>query len=200
MLKVSHVKKSFKKLAVLKDISLETQAGELVHISGVNGCGKSALFKIIVSLLKADSGEIHTDKDDYLGALIENPGFIEYETAWDNLTFLGHFNHRFQPEKTRDLLKAFDLDPDNPQSVGNYSVGMRQKLGITQAVMEEQNIILLDEPTRGIDKEGVDQFVNLMKDLRSKNETVIVASHDEIPGLVYDRRLRMKDGILLAEE
>lgn len=200
MLKVSHVKKSFKKLAVLKDISLETQAGELVHISGVNGCGKSTLFKIIVSLLKADSGEIHTDKDDYLGALIENPGFIEYETAWDNLTFLGHFNHRFQPEKTRDLLKAFDLDPDNPQSVGNYSDGMRQKLGITQAVMEEQNIILLDESTRGIDKEGVDQFVNLMKDLRSENKIVIVASHDEIPGLVYDRRLRMKDGILLAEE
>lgn len=88
------------------------------------------------------------------------------------MTFLGHFNHRFQPEKTRDLLKAFDLDPDNPQSVGNYSVGMRQKLG----------------------------FVNLMKDLRSENKTVIVASHDEIPGLVYDRRLRMKDGILLAEE
>lgn len=200
MLKVSHVKKSFKKLAVLKDISLETQAGELVHISGVNGCGKSTLFKIIVGLLKADSGEIHTDKDDYLGALIENPGFIEYETAWDNLTFLGHFNHRFQPEKTRDLLKAFDLDPDNPQSVGNYSVGMRQKLGIIQAVMEDQNIILLDEPTRGIDKEGVDQFVNLMKNLRSENKTVIVASHDEIPGLVYDRRLRMKDGILLAEK
>lgn len=200
MLKVSHVKKSFKKLAVLKDISLETQAGELVHISGVNGCGKSTLFKIIVGLLKADSGEIRTDKDDYLGALIENPGFIEYETAWDNLTFLGHFNHRFQPEKTRDLLKAFDLDPDNPQSVGNYSVGMRQKLGITQAVMEDQNIILLDEPTRGIDKEGVDQFVNLMKNLRSENKTVIVASHDEIPGLVYDRRLRMKDGILLNEE
>lgn len=200
MLKVSHVKKSFKKLIVLKDISLETQAGELVHISGVNGCGKSTLFKIIVGLLKADSGEIHTDKDDYLGALIENPGFIEYETAWDNLTFLGHFNHRFQPEKTRDLLKAFDLDPDNPQAVGNYSVGMRQKLGIIQAVMEDQNIILLDEPTRGIDKEGVDQFVNLMKNLRSENKTVIVASHDEIPGLVYDRRLRMKDGILLAEE
>ena len=108
--------------------------------------------------------------------------------------------HRFQPEKTRDLLKAFDLDPDNPQAVGNYSVGMRQKLGIIQAVMEDQNIILLDEPTRGIDKEGVDQFVNLMKNLRSENKTVIVASHDEIPGLVYDRRLRMKDGILLVEE
>lgn len=130
MLKVSHVKKR-KKLAVLKDISLENQAGELVHISGVNGCGKYTLFKIIVGLLKADSGEIYTDKDDYLGALIENPGFIEYETAWDNLIFLGHFNYRFQPEKTRNLLKAFDLDPDNPQSVGHYSVGMRQKLGIT---------------------------------------------------------------------
>ena len=200
MLKVSHVKKSFKKLAVLKDISLETQDGELIHISGVNGCGKSTLFKIIVGILKADSGEIHTDKDDYLGALIENPGFIEYETAWDNLIFLGHFNHRFQPEKTRDLLKAFDLDPDNPQAVGNYSVGMRQKLGITQAVMEGQNIILLDEPTRRIDKEGVQQFVNLLEQLRRENKTVIVASHDEIPGLVYDRRLRMKDGVLLPEE
>ena len=200
MLKVSHVKKSFKKLAVLKDISLETQDGELIHISGVNGCGKSTLFKIIVGILKADSGEIHTDKDDYLGALIENPGFIEYETAWDNLIFLGHFNHRFQPEKTRDLLKAFDLDPDNPQAVGNYSVGMRQKLGITQAVMEGQNIILLDEPTRGIDKAGVQQFVNLLEQLRRENKTVIVASHDEIPGLVYDRRLRMKDGVLLPEE
>ncbi|MDD6719572.1 MAG: ATP-binding cassette domain-containing protein [Lactobacillus sp.] len=200
MLKVSHVKKSFKKLAVLKDISLETQDGELIHISGVNGCGKSTLFKIIVGILKADSGEIHTDKDDYLGALIENPGFIEYETAWDNLTFLGHFNHRFQPEKTRDLLKSFDLDPDNSQAVGNYSVGMRQKLGIIQAVMEDQNIVLLDEPTRGVDKEGVQQFVNLLDQLRQEKKTVIVASHDETPGLVYDRRLRMKDGVLLPEE
>lgn len=77
---------------------------------------------------------------------------------------------------------------------------MRQKLGITQAVMEDLNIILLDEPTRGIDKEGGDQFVKLLEDLRRENKTVIVASHDEIPGLVYDRRLRMKDGILLVEE
>ncbi len=200
MLKVSHVKKSFKKLTVLKDISLETQDGELIHISGVNGCGKSTLFKIIVGILKADGGESQTDKDDYLGALIENPGFIEYETAWDNLTFLGHFNHRFQPEKTRDLLKSFDLDPDNSQAVGNYSVGMRQKLGIIQAVMEDQNIVLLDEPTRGVDKEGVQQFVNLLDQLRQEKKTVIVASHDETPGLVYDRRLRMKDGVLLPEE
>ena len=200
MLKVTHVSKKFKDADVLKDVSLTVKPGELIHIVGINGSGKSTLFKIITGLLKADSGTVSLDSGDVIGALIENPGFLEYETAWDNLIFLGHFNHRFQPEKTRDLLKAFDLDPDNPQAVGNYSVGMRQKLGITQAVMEGQNIILLDEPTRGIDKEGVQQFVNLLEQLRRENKTVIVASHDEIPGLVYDRRLRMKDGVLLPEE
>ncbi|WP_270448269.1 ABC transporter ATP-binding protein [Lactobacillus delbrueckii] len=196
MLKVTHVSKKFKDADVLKDVSLTVKPGELIHIVGINGSGKSTLFKIITGLLKADSGTVSLDSGDVIGALIENPGFLEYETAWDNLRFLANVHHKFQADKVRKLLTDFDLDPDSRQAVGKYSIGMRQKVGIIQAIMEDQNIILLDEPTRGIDKKGVKQFVDLLERLKAEGKSVVVASHDDIPGLVYDRTLTLENGEL----
>jgi ABC-2 type transport system ATP-binding protein len=131
-----------------------------------------------------------------IGALIENPGFLEYETAWANLPFLANVHHKFQEDKVRKLLTDFDLDPDSQQAVGKYSIGMRQKVGIIQAIMEDQNIIILDEPTQGIDKKGVKQFVDLLERLKAEGKSVVVASHDDIPGLVYDRTLTLENGEL----
>ena len=196
MLKVTHVSKKFKDADVLKDVSLTVKPGELIHIVGINGSGKSTLFKSITGLLKADSGTVSLDSGDVIGALIENPGFLEYETAWDNLRFLANVHHKFQADKVKKLLTDFDLDPDSQQAIGKYSIGMRQKVGIVQAIMEDQNIILLDEPTRGIDKKGVKQFVDLLELLKAEGKAVVVASHDDIPGLVYDRTLTLENGEL----
>lgn len=196
MLQVTHVSKKFKDADVLKDVSLTVKPGELIHIVGINGSGKSTLFKIITGLLKADSGTVSLDSGDVIGALIENPGFLEYETAWDNLRFLANVHHKFQADKVKKLLTDFDLDPNSQQAIGKYSIGMRQKVGIVQAIMEDQNIILLDEPTRGIDKKGVKQFVDLLERLKAEGKAVVVASHDDIPGLVYDRTLTLENGEL----
>lgn len=196
MLQVTHVSKKFKDADVLKDVSLTVKPGELIHIVGINGSGKSTLFKIITGLLKADSGTVSLDSGDVIGALIENPGFLEYETAWANLRFLANVHHKFQADKVKKLLTDFDLNPDSRQAIGKYSIGMRQKVGIVQAIMEDQNIILLDEPTRGIDKKGVKQFVDLLERLKAEGKAVVVASHDDIPGLVYDRTLTLENGEL----
>ena len=199
MLELRQIKKSFGQKLVLKNVSLLAKPGELIHISGINGSGKSTIFKIITGLLEADSGEIRLDKNDIVGALIENPDFLEYESAMTNLHFLANLNKRFNEKEVRGLLRYFMLDPDDPEPIAKYSVGMRQKVGIIQAVMENQNIILLDEPTRGIDQESISLFVALLKKLKQQNKIVVVASHDQINELKYDRRFILHHGILQDE-
>ena len=196
MLELRQIKKSFGQKMVLKNVSLLAKPGELIHISGINGSGKSTIFKIITGLLKADSGEIKLGENDVVGALIENPDFLEYESAMSNLHFLANLNKRFNEKIVRDLLRHFMLDPDDPEPIAKYSVGMRQKVGIIQAVMENQNVILFDEPTRGIDQESVSLFVALLKKLKQQNKIVVVASHDQINELKYDRFFILRQGIL----
>lgn len=197
MLKIDNIEKKFKTKTVLNDVSLHVKNGELIHISGSNGSGKSTLFKIITGLLLPESGTVTTDKTDVIGALIENPGFLEFEDAMTNLKFLGDLNQRFDKNRVTDLMIQFDLNPKSRQAVAKYSVGMRQKLGIIQSVMENQNVILLDEPTRGLDAESVTQFIKLLQRLVSENKLVVIASHDHIDGIVYDKMMSLKDGKLL---
>ncbi|MCX8722089.1 MULTISPECIES: ATP-binding cassette domain-containing protein [unclassified Lactobacillus] len=199
MLKITGIKKSFGRKSVLKNVSMIAKPGQLIHISGINGSGKSTIFKIVTGLLEADSGKVELDHGDVIGALIENPSFLEYESAMTNLHFLANLNHRFNEKRVRSLLQQFELDPDDSQAIAKYSVGMRQKVGIIQAVMEEQNIILLDEPTRGIDQESIGQFLTLLNRLKQENKTVIIASHDQIDEINYDQDLTLQNGILLNE-
>lgn len=199
MLKITGIKKSFGRKSVLKNVSMIAKPGQLIHISGINGSGKSTIFKIVTGLLEADSGKVELDHGDVIGALIENPSFLEYESAMTNLHFLANLNYRFNEKRVRNLLQQFELDPDDSQAIAKYSVGMRQKVGIIQAVMEEQNIILLDEPTRGIDQESIGQFLTLLNRLKQENKTVIIASHDQIDEINYDQDLTLQNGILLNE-
>ncbi|MEX0379913.1 ATP-binding cassette domain-containing protein [Leuconostoc sp. MS02] len=197
MLLIKKIKKTFNRTNVLSNLTLEVKDGELVHIEGSNGSGKSTLFKLITGLLQPDTGTITMDTADVVGALIENPGFLEFESALTNLRFLGNSNHRFDEKRTTELMKQFELDPKNSQAVSKYSIGMRQKLGIIQAVMENQNVILLDEPTRGLDTASIDQFIELLQKLKTENKIVIVASHDHIDGIHYDKTLSLKNGKLV---
>ena len=160
MINFKHIKKSFKGQCILKDISFSIKEGEIIRISGSNGCGKSTLLKIAVGLLEADEGNVFYEKyEDSIGALIENPSFIENESAMYNLKFLYNLKNKFDLEKVKALMKDFLLDPLSTIPVKKYSVGMRQKLGIIQAIMEDQKIIFLDEPTRGLDDNSVDYLM-----------------------------------------
>ncbi|WP_242368792.1 ATP-binding cassette domain-containing protein [Lactobacillus intestinalis] len=200
MLKIEHLNKKFGKKEVLKDVSLTLSPGERIHIIGKNGSGKSTIFKIITGILKQNGGTVEIGTDDVIGALIENPSFLEYESGLENLKFLAELNHNYDEKLVKDLMEEFSLDSEDSQSVFRYSIGMRQKLGIIQAIMENQNIVLLDEPTRGIDKEGIETFVKILGQLKEQKRAVIIASHDDIPNLVYDRELKLKDGVLVEEK
>lgn len=199
MLQVENLNKKFGKKEVLKDVTFTVKPGERIHIIGKNGSGKSTIFKIITRILKQNSGTVKIDEADVIGALIENPSFLEYEAGLENMKFLANLNHNYDEDRVRELMGKFSLDPNDEQAVSKYSIGMRQKLGIIQAIMENQNIVLLDEPTRGIDKEGVATFVQLLEELQKQNRAVIIASHDDIPGLDYDRELKLQNGVLVNE-
>ncbi|MDD6513606.1 MULTISPECIES: ATP-binding cassette domain-containing protein [Sharpea] len=199
LLKCEGISKSFKSLHVLDDINLTVNPGDCLYIHGKNGCGKSTLFKIICDILQADQGQIVKSEDLSIGALIENPGFIEEESLHYNLAFLADLKNHYDEQRIRELCALFQLDYDNRSPMKSYSVGMRQKAGIIQAVMENQNCILFDEPTRGLDKEAIEQFEHLINDLIEKGCCVIIASHDYLPNVHYTKTYLLESGKLMAE-
>lgn len=186
MLKISNLSKKFKKRVVLDDINLELDFGNIYGFLGANGSGKSVFFKTICGFLKADGGTVALDgkvlgKDmDFLpelGVLIEKPGFIENYTQFDNLKYLAQINNVIGDEGIRTALELVGLDTDNPEKVKNFSLGMRQRLAIAQAIMENQKIIILDEPFNGLDKQGVAQIKQLLLGLKSPDRMILLTSH-----------------------
>lgn len=195
-LSIRNLYKSFKKNDVLKNLNMTVNKGELIYIHGINGCGKSTLFKLITDIIKPTSGEIVFSADVRIGALIENPGFLENQTLKFNLKFLADFNKAYDKNRIITLCNLFQLDFDNKEKIGKYSVGMRQKAGIIQAFMENQDFILLDEPTRGLDTASIQAFNELIKKSIQANKTIIIAAHDTFDELQFDRKYELKDGYL----
>lgn len=204
MLEIKNVNKKFKNNIIFEDINIKLEKGDLVHLYGMNGSGKSTLFKIIGGILDPDNGEIILDKNLKIGAVIENAGFIENENILFNLRYLysllNHFDNEVE-ERLKKLCSEFNLDLYNKEKLKNYSVGMRQKVAIIQAIMEEQNIMLFDEPTRGLDQEAINQFFKIVKTLsKQKNRIIIIASHDLINSLNYTKRLVIEDKKIYEKE
>lgn len=186
MLKVNNLSKKFKKRVVLDHINLELDFGNIYGFIGANGSGKSVFFKIICGFLKADGGTVALDgkvigKDiDFLpelGVLIEKPGFIENYTQFENLKYLAQINSIINDEDIRAALEMVGLEPDNNEKVKNFSLGMRQRLAIAQAIMEKQKIIILDEPFNGLDKQGAAQIKQLLLELKSPDRLILLTSH-----------------------
>ncbi len=197
MIKIKNLSKKFKRNIIFEDISLELKAGDLVHLYGSNGSGKSTLFKMIVGIMDPDKGTITIENGKRIGAVIENPGFIENETILYNLRYLysltNDYNEKVE-EKIKQLCQEFDLDLYSNDKMKDYSVGMRQKTAIIQAIMEDQDIILLDEPTRGLDQAAVEKVFEIIKKYaKQKNKLIIIASHDLMNKLNYNRLLSIKD-------
>jgi len=203
---VQHVYKEFKGEQVLNDVHHDFEAGKIHGVIGNNGSGKTVLFKCICGFLMPTSGKILVDyeqvgKDmdfpDDLGLIIETPGFLPQFSGKKNLEILASLKKKIDAGKIANTLWRVGLDPDMKKPVGKYSLGMRQRLGIAQAIMEEPSLLILDEPLNGLDKHGVREMRDLLKGLRGEGKTILLASHNaEDIAELCDTVCEMDAGIL----
>ena len=199
IIKLNKLNKSFKGNPVLIDLDFSVYENDVIYIKGENGCGKSTLLKVICNLLDADSGSVKIDPNFYIGALIENPEFSDFSNIKENLLFLGSLRSKINQKELANLCKDFHLNLNDKKMLRNYSVGMKQKMGIIQAMMEDQDILIFDEPTRGLDDYSIEVFIKKMKELIENGKTVIIASHDYVD-IGYSRFITMKNGKLYEEK
>ncbi len=188
IIRVENVTKKFGSVTVLDRINISFQAGKIYGIIGRNGSGKTVLFKTMIGYLKPTGGrvvvgekEIGKDIDfaDNMGIIIENPGFLSRYTGYKNLEYLASIRKIIGKEQIRESMERVGLDPDSKKKVGKYSLGMKQRLGIAQAIMENPDILILDEPMNGLDNEGADDVRNILLKLKEEGKTIILASHNK---------------------
>lgn len=185
---IQQVYKSFGEEEVLHDISHDFEEGLIHGIIGNNGSGKTVLFKCICGFLYPTKGKIFVDyqqvgKDmdfpEDMGIIIETPGFLPYQTGMKNLQILASLKKKIDKQIVRETIIRVGLDPDIQKPVSKYSLGMRQRLGIAQAIMEDPFMLILDEPFNGLDKHAVKDMRELILELKSKGKTILLASHNQ---------------------
>ena len=184
---VEHVTKRYKEGTVLKDVTVSFEKGKIHGIIGKNGSGKSMLFKTICGFVRADQGRVtvngqvvgkDVDFPDDLGVIIETPGFLPYYNGFKNLTLLAGLRGRIGNSDIEGAMTLVGLDYKSKKSVRKYSLGMKQRLGIAQAVMENPSILILDEPMNGLDKSGIADVRELLKKLCGQGKTILLTSHN----------------------
>lgn len=203
---LNHVSKNFGNDEVLKPLNLKLKKGNVYGIVGNNGSGKTVLMKCICGFMPVTTGTILVDgkrigKDidfpESLGVIIETPGFINHLSGYKNLSILAQLRHYISKDDIRKVLLRVGLDPEIKKTVGKYSLGMRQRLGIAQAIMEDPELIILDEPFNGLDKNGVADIRNLLLGLKEKGKTILMASHNsEDIQILCDHVCEMDNGKL----
>ena len=185
---VQNVSKSFRQERVLKSVTRDFEKGKIHGIVGNNGSGKTVLMKCICGFLIPTEGEVivngkRVGKDvDFphdMGLIIETPGFLPNMTGVKNLEILASLNKKIGLEEIAAAIRRVGLDPLMKKPVGKYSLGMRQRLGIAQAIMEDPTLLILDEPLNGLDKHGVREMRQLIKGLKEQGKTILLASHNQ---------------------
>ncbi|SNH93991.1 ABC transporter ATP-binding protein [Streptococcus pneumoniae] len=186
---LKNIELKLKKTCVFQNLNFSCNQGEIIGITGANGSGKSVLFKLIAGLYSPSYGEVLINGENIvperkipanLGALIEEPGFINYYSGFKNLQYLASIRGVVGNQEINDTLKIVGLYEQKDQKVKTYSLGMRKKLGIAQAIMENPSILLLDEPMNALDKSSVENMRTLFRKLSSeKGTTILIASHSE---------------------
>ena len=186
MIKVENVSLKIKKDMILRDINVEFERGKIHGIIGRNGSGKTMLMKCICGFIKPTEGEITVagkrigvdcDFPESVGVIIETPEFIPYYTGFKNLKLLADIRHKITDDDIRRSIELVGLDPKLKKSVKKYSLGMRQRLGLAQAIMENPDLLILDEPMNGLDKDGVGEMRRYLLDLKAQGKTILIASH-----------------------
>ena len=188
IISVKNLSKSFGQERVLKNVSRDFEKGKIHGIVGNNGSGKTVLMKCICGFLIPTEGEVivngkRVGKDvDFppgLGLIIETPGFLPNVTGIKNLEILASLNKKIGLREIAASMRAVGLDPSMNKPVGKYSLGMRQRLGIAQAIMEDPTLLILDEPLNGLDKHSVREMRQLIKGLKEQGKTILLASHNQ---------------------
>lgn len=209
VIEVKHLNKEFKDNPVLRDVSLTCKTGKIYGVVGYNGSGKTVLFKCICGFLRPTKGDIIIrgetlgKKHDFIqdaGVIIEEPAFVRNYTAIKNLEFLYMIRHKRDRQHLEDVLKTVGLNPKENKKVGQFSLGMKQRLAIAQGIMENQSILIFDEPMNGLDKKGVTDIRNLLLQKKNEGKTIIIASHNrEDIDLLCDEVYEIEDGYLKRE-
>lgn len=204
IIEIEHLNLTLSKQKILKDINIRLEPGKIYGVVGKNGSGKSMLFKCMCGFLRPQSGTIRIngkligkerDFPQDTGILIEAPGFIPYYNGYKNLKLLADLRGKYGREQVETYMRFVGLDPAMKKSVKKYSLGMKQRLGIAQAVMEEPKLIIMDEPMNALDKEGIEEMREFFKKLRTQGRTILLTSHNfEDIQLLCDRVYEMEHG------
>lgn len=187
-LKIKHLNKYFGKRQILHDISFETYPGEVFGFLGPNGAGKTTTIKIAVGLLRLDDGEIEINGKSLaknyeaamadIGGIVENPEFYKYMTGMQNLHQYARMRGGIDQKRIDEAVEIVGLKNRINDKVKKYSLGMRQRLGVAQAILHHPKLLILDEPTNGLDPAGIKELRDVLKNVAHKENTcVIVSSH-----------------------
>lgn len=185
MIEILNLSKKFKNNIILENINLKLKKGTTYGFIGTNGSGKTLLFKMILGFVQPTTGEVFInnkkigkdiDFPSKCGLIIENPGFIENISGYENLKVLAHINNNINDNEIKKYMDFFGLDPNDKKKVKKYSLGMKQKLGLIQAFMENPDILILDEPMNALDEKTVEKVRNLLLEIKH-NKIILLASH-----------------------
>ncbi|PET16194.1 multidrug ABC transporter ATP-binding protein [Bacillus cereus] len=193
---------------VLDNISLSVKKGEFLVLKGHNGSGKTMILRAISGLMRLNSGVVYIDNEiigkqkqfpDSMGILIEYPSFIPGYTGFQNLKFLPSINNKISDEEIYNIIQRVGLDKTDKRKYKRYSLGMKQRLGIAQALMEQPKLLLLDEPTNALDSDGIKGVLDILKVEKAKGTTIVVASHDVhvLDNEMVDRIVHVNNGKLV---
>lgn len=205
---VQNLCKDIKGTTILNNINLEMNSGKIYGLKGKNGSGKTMLMRALCGLVRYDSGRIIIDGEELnrdicvprsVGALIETPSFLLNYTGYDNLLMLAMLSDGINNSDVRKAMNDVGLNPDDSRTYKKYSLGMKQKLGIANAIMGEPDIIILDEPINALDQDATENIKRVLLKLRDIGKIIIIACHDReeleyLSDVVYE----IKDGVVMG--
>jgi len=208
-IKLESVSKSIRGKKVIDDISLTIAAGSITTLEGINGSGKTMILKAILGLITT-TGDIFINGEKITinaklpvkaGILIENPSILNNLTAFQNLNLLAKLQDNVTPEDIRALLTRLELGDVIDNKVKDFSLGMKQKLGIAQAFLGNHPLIVLDEPTNALDAESIDRLIEMIKEMSQRGTTVLIASHDKyFLDMVSQQRIEVMRGTIREKQ
>ena len=209
-IEIKNLTKRYGEAEVLSNINMKLESGKIYGLVGRNGSGKTMLMKHILGFVKATQGTIlingkvvgeNDDMQENIGAIIENPGFLPEYSGFTNLKLLAMIQGKIKDEQIKDAIRLVGLDPESKKAVGKYSLGMRQRLGLAQALMENPDILLLDEPLSGLDNDGVQEMWKLFLKQKEDGKLIVLASHSkEDIGTRCDEIFRFDKGKMVGHE
>ncbi|MBU5468724.1 ATP-binding cassette domain-containing protein [Virgibacillus sp. MSJ-26] len=210
LIKLSNVSKSFKGISLFSNVNVSFKEGKIYGIKGHNGSGKSVLFKMICGFINPDDGEIVIDSkymkndNDFpenFGVIIDRPGFIGSKTGLENLKSLASIKGEISEKEICMAMEAVGLDPSIKQKMRNYSLGMKQKIAVAQSFMENQSVLILDEPFNALDVDSVKKIRNLLLGFKKEGKTIILTSHNqEDLDFLCDEQMRINNYTLESYE